>query len=127
MLTDDAFRRKLKRAKKRKTRREQLSKYKNQKQASKLYAIFLFGSCTVIEVCTLIATFIQLDLAREAIIYGYAYEPQLSPLVALIGTVISEVVAYAIYVVRAKGEDHVQIEQMKNSFSEESAKFNNMI
>lgn len=63
---------------------------------------FLFVNCTVIEVFTGYVTIQNLNLARELLI-----APDLTPLVTLIGAVVGEVVAFAVYMLKSMKENSV--------------------
>ena len=67
---------------------------------SKMLITFLFVNCTVIELFTGWTTIQSFDLARELMI-----SPDLTPLVALIGAIVGEVIGYAVYSVKAMKEN----------------------
>ncbi len=67
---------------------------------SKLLIAFLFINCTIIEIFTMFVTLKSIDVAMAT---GIA--PDFSPLLSLIGAVVGEVVAYAIYSLKALKEN----------------------
>lgn len=67
---------------------------------SKLLISFLFANCTIIEIFTGWTTIKSFELAHELMI-----SPDLTPLVALIGAVVGEVIGYAVYSVKATKEN----------------------
>ena len=69
---------------------------------SKLLISFLFANCTIIEIFTGWTTIKSFELAHELMI-----SPDLTPLVALIGAVVGEVIGYAVYSVKATKENTV--------------------
>lgn len=69
---------------------------------SKTLILFLFISCSIIEVFTGWVTVKSFSLA-----YDIGIAPDFSPLIALIGAVVSEVVGYAAYTLKAKAENTV--------------------
>lgn len=69
---------------------------------SKKLIIFLFINCTLIELLTGYAVFRGYELAVFT-----GLQPDLSPLVTLIGAVVGEVIAYAIYAVKSTKENTV--------------------
>lgn len=67
---------------------------------SKLLIGFLFGNCTIIEIFTMWVTIRSFSLASEI-----AVSPDFTPLVTLIGAVISEVIGYAVYALKSAKEN----------------------
>ena len=67
---------------------------------SKLPIIFLFINCTIIELFTGFVTLKSLDLTTLTMA-----NPDFTPLVALIGAVVSEVVGYAVYALKSAKEN----------------------
>ena len=67
---------------------------------SKLLILFLFINCTLIELFTGWTTIHSFKLAHELMI-----APDFTPLVTLIGAVISEVIGYAVYSLKAMKEN----------------------
>ena len=67
---------------------------------SKLLIMFLFGSCTLIELFTGWVTVQSIILAREAFI-----APDFTPLVTLIGAVVAEVFGFAVYSLKSTKEN----------------------
>lgn len=69
---------------------------------SKLLIFFLFINCTIIELFTGFVTLKSLDLTTLTMA-----NPDFTPLVALIGAVVSEVVGYAVYALKSAKENTV--------------------
>lgn len=67
---------------------------------SKLLIFFLFINCTIIELFTGFVTLKSLDLTTLTMA-----NPDFTPLVALIGAVVSEVVGYAVYALKSAKEN----------------------
>lgn len=67
---------------------------------SKLLILFLFINCTIIELFTGFVTLKSLDLTTLTMV-----NPDFTPLVALIGAVVSEVVGYAVYALKSAKEN----------------------
>lgn len=67
---------------------------------SKLLILFLFINCTIIELFTGFITLKSLDLTTLTMA-----NPDFTPLVALIGAVVSEVVGYAVYALKSAKEN----------------------
>lgn len=67
---------------------------------SKLLIIFLFINCTIIEIFTGYVTLKSLDIATMTFIM-----PDFTPLVTLIGAVVSEVIGFAIYAIKSAKEN----------------------
>lgn len=67
---------------------------------SKLLILFLFINCTIIELFTSFVTLKSLDLTTLTMA-----NPDFTPLVALIGAVVSEVVGYAVYALKSAKEN----------------------
>lgn len=68
---------------------------------SKVLMWFLFINCTLIELFTGYVTLLEFDLARTVT----DYSPDLTPLVTLVGTVVSEVLAFAVYCAKSVREN----------------------
>lgn len=67
---------------------------------SKLLIFFLFLNCTIIELFTGFVTLKNLDLTTLTMT-----NPDFTPLVTLIGAVVSEVVGYAVYALKSAKEN----------------------
>lgn len=67
---------------------------------SKLLIFFLFLNCTIIELFTGFVTLKNLDLTTLTMA-----NPDFTPLVTLIGAVVSEVVGYAVYALKSAKEN----------------------
>lgn len=67
---------------------------------SKLLILFLFINCTIIELFTGFVTLKSLNLTTLTMA-----NPDFTPLVALIGAVVSEVVGYAVYALKSAKEN----------------------
>ena len=67
---------------------------------SKLLILFLFINCTIIELFTGFVTLKSLDLTTLTMM-----NPDFTPLVALIGAVVREVVGYAVYALKSAKEN----------------------
>lgn len=67
---------------------------------SKILIAFLFINCTAIEIFTMFTTLKSFDLAKST-----GLPVDFSPLLALIGAVVGEVIAYAIYSLKAAKEN----------------------
>lgn len=67
---------------------------------SKLLIFFLFLNCTIIELFTGFVTLKSLDLTTLTMA-----NPDFTPLVTLIGAVVSEVVGYAVYALKSAKEN----------------------
>lgn len=67
---------------------------------SKLLILFLFINCTIIELFTGFVTLKSLDLTTLTMA-----NPDFTPLVTLIGAVVSEVVGYAVYALKSAKEN----------------------
>lgn len=67
---------------------------------SKLLIFFLFLNCTIIELFTSFVTLKSLDLTTLTMA-----NPDFTPLVTLIGAVVSEVVGYAVYALKSAKEN----------------------
>lgn len=69
---------------------------------SKLLILFLFINCTIIELFTGFVTLKSLNLTTLTMA-----NPDFTPLVTLIGAVVSEVVGYAVYALKSAKENTV--------------------
>lgn len=67
---------------------------------SKLLIVFLFINCTIIEIFTGYVTLKSLDIATMTFMM-----PDFTPLVTLIGAVVSEVIGFAIYAIKSAKEN----------------------
>lgn len=67
---------------------------------SKLLIFFLFLNCTIIELFTGFVTLKSLDLTTLTMA-----NPDFTPLVTLIGAVVSEVIGYAVYALKSAKEN----------------------
>lgn len=67
---------------------------------SKLLILFLFINCTIIELFTGFVTLKSLDLTTLTMA-----NPDFTPLAALIGAVVSEVIGYAVYALKSAKEN----------------------
>ena len=83
-------------------KRKFYSKYKKKISTSKLLIFFLFLNCTIIELFTGWVTFKSIELSTIT-----AMAPDFSPLVALIGAVIGEVIGFAVYAIKSTKENTV--------------------
>lgn len=83
--------------------KEEKKKLKSKKvSTTKLLVVFLFVNCTLIELFTGYVTIKSFDLA---LINGGS--PELTPLVTLIGAVVSEVIGFAVYSLKSMKENTV--------------------
>lgn len=83
-----------------KEKRELKSLYGFKLQTSKLLILFLFINCTLIELFTGWVTIKSIDLATLTMV-----GPDFTPLVTLIGAVVSEVIGFAIYAIKSAKEN----------------------
>lgn len=83
-----------------KEKRELKSLYGFKLPTSKLLILFLFINCTLIELFTGWVTIKSLDLATLTMV-----SPDFTPLVTLIGAVVSEVIGFAIYAIKSAKEN----------------------
>ena len=83
-----------------KEKRELKSLYGFKIPTSKLLILFLFINCTLIELFTGWVTIKSLDLATLTMV-----SPDFTPLVTLIGAVVSEVIGFAIYAIKSAKEN----------------------
>lgn len=81
-------------------KREFKKKFLPKISTSKLLILFLFINCTIIELFTGFVTLKSLDLTTLTMA-----NPDFTPLVALIGAVVSEVVGYAVYALKSAKEN----------------------
>lgn len=80
---------------------EELQKKKKHKLTmSKKFIIFLLINCSIIEIFTGIITIIDMKLA-----WSIGIMPDFSPLVALIGAVVGEVIGLAVYFAKSTKEN----------------------
>ena len=84
----------------RKSLKEKFKKKKDKIANSKLLVWFLFINCTIIELFTIWVISRELNLAAEGIL-----APDLSPLMALITTVVAEVIGFGIYALKSTKEN----------------------
>ena len=83
-----------------KEKRELKSLYGFKLPTSKLLILFLFINCTLIELFTGWVTIKSIDLATLTMV-----GPDFTPLVTLIGAVVSEVIGFAIYAIKSAKEN----------------------
>ena len=76
------------------------NKFRRKIANSKLLIWFLFINCTIIEIFTGWVTVKEIYLASQGIL-----NPDLSPLLALIGAVVTEVIGFAIYSLKSTKEN----------------------
>lgn len=84
----------------RKSLKEKFKEKKDKIANSKLLVWFLFINCTIIELFTIWVICRELGLAAEGIL-----APDLSPLMALITTVVAEVIGFGIYALKSTKEN----------------------
>lgn len=84
----------------RKSLKEKFKEKKDKIANSKLLVWFLFINCTIIELFTIWVICRELGLAAEGIL-----SPDLSPLMALITTVVAEVIGFGIYALKSTKEN----------------------
>ena len=84
----------------RKSLKEKFKEKKDKIANSKLLVWFLFINCTVIEIFTIWVIIRELSLAADGILM-----PDLSPLMALITTVVAEVIGFGIYALKSTKEN----------------------
>ena len=83
-----------------KEKRELKSLYGFKLPTSKLLILFLFINCTLIELFTGWVTIKSIDLATLTMV-----GPDFTPLVTLIGAIVSEVIGFAIYAIKSAKEN----------------------
>lgn len=83
-----------------KEKRELEDKYRIKPSTSKILILFLFINCTLIELFTGWVTIKSLNLATLTML-----SPDFTPLVTLIGAVVSEVIGFAIYAIKSAKEN----------------------
>ena len=83
-----------------KEKRELKSLYGFKFPTSKLLILFLFINCTLIELFTGWVTIKSIDLATLTMV-----SPDFTPLVTLIGAIVSEVIGFAIYAIKSAKEN----------------------
>lgn len=83
-----------------KEKKELEDKYRVKPSTSKILILFLFINCTLIELFTGWVTIKSLDLATLTML-----SPDFTPLVTLIGAVVSEVIGFAIYAIKSAKEN----------------------
>ena len=91
---------------------------KKQSSTTKRIILFLFINCSLIEIFTGIITMINLHLAATT---GAMID--FTPIVTLIGAVVSEVIGFAIYAVKATKQNTrngIVFEQMMNKYNTEN-------
>lgn len=76
------------------------AKYKKKISTSKLLIFFLFLNCTIIELFTGWVTFKSIELSTIT-----SMGPDFSPLVALIGAIVGEVIGFAVYSLKSAKEN----------------------
>lgn len=82
--------------------RHQIVAEKKKRTTTKRYMLYLFGTCTLIELFTGYLMIHQMVLAQKGLIV-----PDMSPQITLISVVVAEVVAFAIYAVKSLKENTV--------------------
>lgn len=85
----------------RKSLKEKFKEKKDKIANSKLLIWFLFINCTVIELFTIFVIANELALTEKGILMSL----DLSPLMALISTVVAEVIGFAIYALKSTKEN----------------------
>lgn len=75
-------------------------RFKKKLTTSKLLILFLFLNCTVIELFTMYVT-----LKSFSVVLEIGGSIDFSPLVTLIGSVVSEVIGFAVYSLKATKEN----------------------
>ena len=105
----------------RKSLKEKFKDKKTKIANSKLLVWFLFINCTIIEIFTIWVIISELKLAETGVLI-----PDLSPLMALITTVVAEVIGFGIYALKSTKENTEggivfettmkELEQQSNSF-----------
>lgn len=91
---------------------------KKQTSTTKRIILFLFINCSLIEIFTGVITIMNLHLAATT---GAMID--FTPIVTLIGAVVSEVIGFAIYAVKATKQNTrngIVFEQMMNKYNMES-------
>lgn len=84
----------------REEKREFRALHSHKLSTSKMLILFLFINCTLIELFTGWVTLKSLDLATMTLLM-----PDFTPLVTLIGAVVSEVIGFAIYAIKSAKEN----------------------
>lgn len=82
--------------------KHQIVAEKKKRTTTKRYMLYLFGTCTLIELFTGYLMIHQMVLAQQGLI-----APDMSPQITLISVVVAEVVAFAIYAVKSLKENTV--------------------
>lgn len=83
-----------------KDKRDFHAKHSKKLSTSKILILFLFINCTLIEIFTGFVTLKSLDLATMTMLV-----PDFTPLITLIGAVVSEVIGFAIYAIKSAKEN----------------------
>lgn len=81
-------------------KKDLIHKNKKKLSVSKILTFFLFANCTAIEIFTCYITIINIKIARQLYMM-----PDFSPLTALIGAVVGEVIGFAVYSIKAAKEN----------------------
>lgn len=84
----------------RKSLKERFKKKRDKIANSKLLIWFLFINCTIIEIFTIWVIIQELSLSAQGML-----TPDLSPLMALISSVVAEVIGFAIYSLKSVKEN----------------------
>ena len=84
----------------RKSLKERFKKKRDKIANSKLLIWFLFINCTIIEIFTIWVIVQELNLSAQGML-----TPDLSPLMALISSVVAEVIGFAIYSLKSVKEN----------------------
>lgn len=77
-----------------------MKKEKKKISTSKLLMLFLFINCTIIELFT---GWVTIQMFQCAIMWGMGLD--FTPLVTLIGSVVGEVIGFAVYAIKAAKEN----------------------
>ena len=83
-----------------KKKKEFFNSYRPKISTSKALILFLFVNCTLIEIFTGWVTVRSLDLSEFTLL-----SPDFTPLVTLIGAVVSEVIGFAVYAIKSAKEN----------------------
>ena len=79
-----------------------MDKKKNKMTTSKKLILFLFINCVVIEIFAMVMIALNVAFTKES-----GYTPDFSPLNALIGAIVGEVIGFGIYAVKSAMENRV--------------------
>ena len=81
-------------------KKDENKKKKRKMPTSKKLIWFLFFNCTIIELVVIFVTFKSLSLASSI-----GLTPDFTPLITLVGAVVSEVIGYAVYAAKSTKEN----------------------